>query len=298
MEDEAKLRKAENTQGLSAPGGTSHTVTYQMPTAYELRAVGFLDVLGWREMIEDSQKNIDLIPKMGSALTLIKLTGELPKSIEDWLRSRAESEGKTFDPHEGRIQFAQFSDSLLISGEKDLFYSVLFQISSLIKSLFYNLGFLVRGAVTLGPMYHKGSVAFGPALTHGYDLERKSAIFPRVILDPILTTGLPVESDRLTPEPSPILSMLRRDEDGFWFFDYLQPLIVRNIGLEVEQPWLNQFVIPNLLYSKRFIEDGLSKFAESEKIVHKYCWLAKYFNLVNWEYPQAKVSDLLVKPDS
>ncbi len=293
--DDPKLEQG-NPQGLPDPG-TSRTVTYQMPTAYEPRAVGFLDILGWREMIEHSQEKIDLIPKMGSALTLLQLTGQLPRSVEDWLRSRAEAEGKTFDPHEGRIQFAQFSDSLLISGEKDLFYSVLFQISSLIKSLFYNLGFLVRGAVTFGPMYHKGSIAFGPALTHAYDLERKSAVFPRVILDPVLTAGLPIESDRVAPETPPILSMVRRDEDGFWFFDYLQPLIVRNIGLEVEQPWLDQFVIPNLLYSKGFIEGGLSKFAGSEKTFHKYCWLKKYFNCVNREYPQANVSDLLVRPD-
>jgi hypothetical protein len=267
------------------------TITYTAPESYEERTVAFLDILGWRELIGKSQTNPEFIQKMGAALTYLKVAHELPRSIEGWLRSRTEAEGKIFDPHEGRLQFAQFSDCILLSGERDLSFMTLFQVWSVIRSLFYNLGFLVRGAVTYGPAYHRGSVAFGPALTAAYDLERKSAIYPRVILDPAITQGFP---DHLTPDSSPFASMLRRDRDGLWFFDYLRPLLSMDVGPELEQQWLDEFIRPNLLYSKQLIEEGASGNVDDSRKKDKYSWLAGYFNAVNVEYPSAKVSSTAV----
>jgi hypothetical protein len=44
------------------------------------------------------------------------------------------------------------------------------------------IGCLVRGAISLGPMYHEGGVLFGEALVEAHELESKFARYPRVIL--------------------------------------------------------------------------------------------------------------------
>ncbi len=44
-----------------------------------------------------------------------------------------------------------------------------------------DLGVLVGGGVSFGPLYHDASVVFGPALVEAYHLESDCAKFPRVI---------------------------------------------------------------------------------------------------------------------
>ena len=43
-------------------------------------------------------------------------------------------------------------------------------------------GLLIRGAVAKGPLYHKQSVMFGPALLDAYGLETNVAMYPRIVL--------------------------------------------------------------------------------------------------------------------
>jgi hypothetical protein len=46
------------------------------------------------------------------------------------------------------------------------------------------MGFFIRGAVTIGDLYHDREVVFGPGLVRAYDLESNTAIYPRIVLDP------------------------------------------------------------------------------------------------------------------
>ncbi|HEY2389583.1 MAG TPA: hypothetical protein VGK22_00295 [Candidatus Angelobacter sp.] len=162
----------------------SQSTTFQAPTAYEERFVAFLDILGWRRLIEESEKDSTAIARMGGALGFLKMLFEIPAWLETQARKMLEAKGETYSPHPDALEFSQFSDSIVISSPVTTggAISILFELDRILTSLFYQSHFLIRGAVTRGPMYHKNPVAFGPALTKAYDLQFK-AVYPRVIID-------------------------------------------------------------------------------------------------------------------
>jgi hypothetical protein len=89
----------------------------------------------------------------------------------------------------GPILTSTFSDNVVISAPAS---------ASLVKNLVgavaaiqmtsLNLGFLIRGGVTIGELYHDREAVFGPALNRAYELENCVADYPRVVLDPEVAT--------------------------------------------------------------------------------------------------------------
>lgn len=69
---------------------------------------------------------------------------------------------------------------------------------SMLSRLLMKRGIFIRGGITDGPMFHSGSMAFGPALTAAYDLENRSAVTPRIVT-PSRSTGEP--HLMFTPDP-------------------------------------------------------------------------------------------------
>jgi hypothetical protein len=279
------------------PEPQSTTENVIPPIEYEERIVAFLDILGWRDLIEKSNLDPSLISKMGSALNYLRMVHELPPSIEDWVREKTEAAGKTFDPQEGRLQFAQFSDCIVISGTTDLTIPLLFDVHGLIKALYYHHGLVIRGAVTGGKMFHKGSVAFGPAITAAYDMERLSVSTPRVIIDPkfsIISNITTVDNSAY----SPFGNWFRKSSDGMWFFDYLYPLMASfDDSLEESTRYIlqTQFINPNLNYSYKLISDELSGSVGNPRKREKYIWLAEYFNEVIRDFPAANILPIRIE---
>src|SRR5882724_12005694 len=92
--------------------GTTTTTTIPLPTQYENRLVAFIDILAWRDKIKKSEKDETLIPKLCMALLKSKFSSERSA------RLGKSSTKDTRDPERsahGDVQFAQFSDSLVIS---------------------------------------------------------------------------------------------------------------------------------------------------------------------------------------
>ncbi len=279
--------------GTPQTPGTQTVYQIPVPTEYEERAVAFLDIMGWRNLAESSASDPALRAKMGAMLAYLKAMHELPPSIQDWRRQKAEEAGRAFDPDDGRLQFAQFSDSIVISGDAQMFIPLVFNIWGINRALFYNSSLLVRGAVTAGLMYHKGSIAFGPAITAAYDLEQKHAIYPRIIFDPKLS----FPENNAVPG-SPLSTWFRKSSDGLWFFDYLNPLMSDTPRLHdaaMQPELLEQFIRPSLNHSSALIQEGLIKYSGLPRIWEKYRWMADYFNIVVGEYPTAKIGEIDVK---
>ena len=82
------------------------------------------------------------------------------------------------EEHKG-IEFSHFSDYFAISAPVDhgeaVFKILSWRISNLLQS-----GFIVRGGVTVGHLYHSPKIIFGPALVKAVDIE-KDAGFPRLL---------------------------------------------------------------------------------------------------------------------
>ena len=45
-----------------------------------------------------------------------------------------------------------------------------------------HMGFLTRGAIVVGDLYHRDNIIFGPALVEAHTIESREAFYPRVIV--------------------------------------------------------------------------------------------------------------------
>jgi hypothetical protein len=90
---------------------------------------------------------------------------------------------KISTPHDIRV--SSFSDNIVMSQAIDDPMKMMFFIQQLGPFVAATVmgGFLLRGGITIGDIYHDDEVVFGPALNRAYYLESKVADYPRIILD-------------------------------------------------------------------------------------------------------------------
>jgi hypothetical protein len=135
-----------------------------------------------------------------------------------------------------------------------------------------SLGILVRGGFAIGDIYWDDHQIFGPALIEAYDLESKTAVYPRIVLSNVVSSHI-----REGKVGFMSASYRREDFDGTWFADYLG--------------FYSAMLAPNIVFSKddfhkpfevfRFhIADLLAHTDTTERIREKHLWLAKYFNSI------------------
>ena len=137
---------------------------------------------------------------------------------------------------------------------------------------------LVRGAVTVGQIFSRDHLIFGPGLIRAYELESTVALFPRIILDPkvldVLAQSLDLcGSAEPETERKEIRALLALDSDGVWFIDYL-----RGIALSFGQDRVEYFRF--LSHHKTVIADQAVQFQLLSNVAAKFNWLALYHNSV------------------
>ncbi|ACL77447.1 hypothetical protein [Ruminiclostridium cellulolyticum] len=210
-----------------------------MELKYENRLVLFLDILGFKNLINISCKNTNVLNNIYQAVYEIQ----------------------NYENKSGKIssrEVTTFSDSIVISYpiHNSMFMRVFQEIRDLVLILL-KYGFVCRGGVGIGELYHKDSVVFGPAMVKAYELESKYAKVPRVIIskadiDKYNFTGL--EWD------------LKLDDDGFAYFDIFK-FYYSESG---ELMYISQFI-------KEKLEEVIRKYIDSpdEGIKFKYNWLLK-----------------------
>ncbi|MFA6195218.1 MAG: hypothetical protein WC656_01080 [Sulfurimonas sp.] len=232
---------------------------------YETRYVGFFDILGWSDTVKNSVNNIEMQKKLGLATNAMRLHTEM----NEWKKQHG--------PWPGDAQIVHFSDSIVVSTSADYNgKSEIISILSFLSSALLQHGFLLRGGITKGEIYHKDSSVFGPALNRAYELENKNAVYPRVILDYILTAEFG-QGDKVTHEDGTYIGQnktWRLSNDGFRFFDFLQPFGGSHGFSDTNLLHLN------LMKIHSFINERLVEYQEKPSILPKYIWLANYFNEV------------------
>ncbi len=156
---------------------------------YHRRAVIFIDILGFRKLIERTLTDPDVLQKVNAALYEISDLAKFTSSKADW----GSVISKEFYDHRGLlrkmeahdfIDSACFSDSIVLSAVVGLSFgiaSIFYHASSLALTLL-RMGVLVRGGCAIGLLTHHGNIVFGPALIDAYVCESTEAIFPRIIL--------------------------------------------------------------------------------------------------------------------
>jgi hypothetical protein len=137
---------------------------------YQTRVLAYVDILGWSDACATET------PRIAEAAEIIHSAAG-----ENSRYRKAELE-RTYpgrvNPMFLAVEFGAFSDNFVVSKPAD-FGTRIFAVADVCRRLL-RLGFLTRGGVTAGPVYHSDNVVFGPALIEAVALE-KEAIFPRIL---------------------------------------------------------------------------------------------------------------------
>lgn len=268
-EAQADLQKAEWEAGapkreIEAKRQADEARQFEESLQYQNRVVAFLDILGWRQAVLSEGNHV--VKMLGK--TLAQLQGvtshfnslrKLPPEDQKW---------------PGDPVMTQFSDCLVFSAESNSHGREALQNALLIlTSNLIQFGFLLRGGITRGDLFHDSGLVYGPALIEAYELESKVALAPRVILSKELSLewGGREISGGYPWIPS---------DDGHLFFNFLPPFMGDPFFTD-QKLWHNRLTpIRELILSKA------SDSTCPEDVYVKYEWLASYFDRVCDEYPE------------
>lgn len=163
---------------------------------YEKRVVLFIDIVGFKELIESGAEQ-----KIYNVLSTSAAFANSSPSFPELTHATA------------------FSDSVVISHRVEpAGVQNVINTASMLMWSFLHQGILTRGGIACGDMHHTKDRLFGPAMNEAYKLENESAIFPRILVsDDILALVRHEEADgTTTKEGGCDPEVLRQDFDGEW----------------------------------------------------------------------------------
>lgn len=236
----------------------------QKSPIYESRILAFVDILGFKSMIQKSAFDYKEQKRILNAMNIIHGYKTLNDNGLD---------GKGL--REYGIQITTFSDSAIISYPIDFeggLFHVLVDLIHLQIDL-SNLGIFIRGGISMGLAYHDEYNAFGPAMNEAYRLESEEAKFPRIILtNQTLYDGIKASESLQNPYDISLLkSLIRQDKaDGFYYLDYLRQY------QELDYPECNYYLWLSTI--RDCLVRSLNTSYSNEKIYPKYCWMLEYWN--------------------
>jgi hypothetical protein len=161
---------------------------------YEQRVVAFIDILGFRSLVEKLKSNQLLHNELHLALAEIK-SYKNPAGDENTAQAK--------------IEASVFSDSIVISADVSNGFQVFWSCIGL-QTRLLELKILTRGGISRGLTVHKDDILYGEGMLKAYDLESKNAIYPRVVVDPEFIADLPSGYKKM---------FLSQDVDGLWYTD-------------------------------------------------------------------------------
>src|SRR5205085_12463823 len=151
----------------TGPALMAHTPA-EPPPEYEDRIILFIDFLAFKEIVEETRTDPKVLHRLVSAMDALAEIGD-DRSMESQ-------------------RVSQFSDSIVVSYRVDETSGVFWLLMEMAWAVIdlAHRGYLLRGAVTRGPLFHSDRHVVGPAMVKAHLMESKVAEFPRVIVDPEL----------------------------------------------------------------------------------------------------------------
>jgi hypothetical protein len=236
-------------------------------SVYEDHIVLFLDFLGFSEASVQFDEN-----RQVEILTLLRGIADLRSEFE--VKSQHRDDGSS--QYDVKPAVSTFSDHIVISypikrlmveAKASSDFIILNQISlyvGVIAASAIKLGFLIRGGVAKGKLYHADGVVFGEALVRAYKLESQVAVYPRVIVSDEIAGSIEA---RFRP-------WVKKDFDGLSCVDYFLDTILR------AAPPGNEYA-ENIKVSYRELLEQLKRNIERLKTAErsgaraKWIWFAK-----------------------
>jgi hypothetical protein len=226
---------------------------------YEERLILFIDFLGFKGIVGKTVSDSTALWQLIEALNEIGKIGDMPAAASQ--------------------RITQFSDSVVLSyavNEESGAFWMINEIALTVISLVFR-GYLLRGALTIGQLYHEDQHVVGPAMVAAVEMESKVACFPRVIVDPAvvqLARRHRREGHSPSEEEQYVRNFISEDKDGLLFIDYVSwNSVVAVAGAEDRD-------YPEYLGRlSSMIGTGLAH--TDVRVVEKYLWLhPRYFEVL------------------
>lgn len=247
---------------------------------YEERLVAFIDILGFKEIVKQSEKEPSKVELLYSVLNYLK-NWEISKNWDLKLVEIEEDAQKrgveNFDIR-GKTNSTSFSDSIVVSVSVDNnvneMASTLIVNLANIGAILFEQGILFRGGLTIGKIIHnEHGTVFGQGLIDAYKLESSFAKYPRIILSDKLISKLnyPIRTKK---DRYPYHQYIDRFDDGCVGFHQMQ-------YYQVMQSWeemTTEKLTTSLAKIRKVIIKGLDDSFEKPDVFEKYNWLKKQYH--------------------
>jgi hypothetical protein len=232
---------------------------------YTKSIVSYFDILGFRRIVEESSSPEHVAQKLKA---LARFSSPSPDIMDMF--------GNTFTNFSDLVLRTTpiASNSPLREGAGLLYWELMDLVH--VQAELVAQGVLLRGSITVGDIFIREEIVFGPALIRAYELESKVATAPRVIIDPEVFRSLEqypsLRGHEIEDEMQYLCRVLKKDSDGVWFIDYLR-------AFESEaNDWAAYLRF--LKAHKQLIVNQLLQVKQLDSILTKYGWLTSYHN--NW----------------
>lgn len=263
--------------------------------------VAFIDVLGFKELIEDVKANeYDLNKRLNHFHRAINPSFK-------YLRDTAEFTQKYPFPEKCHVKI--FTDNIVFSWILSNHRDGEIEIWQALKNLsFYQSGLAIegyfsRGGIEIGKVYSDDTILFGWPVIEVVRLEKERSVFPRVIFGKsFIDKVIPKIKSLKEPLKSPLSDLIVKSVDGEYFLNYLYTTKEMNDDMIEEDFPSNNYYQPSieeLLKHKIKIVENMEKFENFDSIKYrKYYWLGQYHNYFCSEYFPNKPSLLINEVDS
>jgi hypothetical protein len=237
-----------------------------MPGSYETRYCAFVDILGFRQLIEHVRKDStqfemlrDLLEKMHSPVPGIPIDNA---EIDFGAQSISDA--------------VAVSTALNAHGLAQLFYALEGLTLDLLRR-----GFFVRGAIVKGGLYHDERMVFGDALVEAYQLESSVVRYPRIMIK----SDVRADAEKLSQEEGSWIEFLPRmttqSDDGPWYLDVLRRLRLRvdAVGrLDSNVDASKSDELRPVVEMRNQIQKCLNEAVDNPRHFEKVQWFAAYWN--------------------
>jgi hypothetical protein len=238
---------------------------------YEIRTVAFIDILGFSDLVARSLDDAEFLNKLHYALQIVKNQGRV------WMAQAFKDSNNSSEQNKTAIDAMDFrshtfSDCIVLSQQGSFIVPLFLSVSQLMMALM-DLGVLVRGGISIGPLYHDNNIVFGPALIEAYRLESRVAKSPRILVSGKVhiasQNGIVYFPDQGSSAVYRPCEFLRRDSDRQYHLDCLTfALISPQVVIGSDQNELN-LRLENI---SSIIRNGLIKSKGSIEKQVKWGW--------------------------
>jgi len=225
---------------------------------YENRLVFFIDILGFKEKVAESNKNISSLDKIVKVLQIFNDFKQFNMDLKEFKDIEFSMEG-IFD---ATREITHFSDSIVISfnlkNTTTIQFIIEYLLNIIVKALTYDMVF--RGGVAMGKLIHSEDHVFGPAFIEAYQLECE-AKNPRIIFSNEIAQTYSLCK----------YGGVKQDTDGYYYLDYFN---IQDFDFHGGSP--SEDIMRHLNCLDKIIEKGLSN--TDDDIVKKYLWMKSKYN--------------------